>query len=88
MLSTFKGKTQQSHAISSALSLHCYFDNNSSVQQTTHNDDLLICASKCQAGAFSPTATAIWMTLVCKSCLLLIILHNQQQQHQQKQQPS
>ena len=48
MLSTFKGNTQQSKVISSALSLHCYFDNNNnSVQQTTHNDDLLIWTSRC-----------------------------------------
>ena len=39
MLLTFKGKMQQSKAISSALTLHCYFDNNNnSVQQTAHKD--------------------------------------------------
>ena len=29
----------------------------------THNDNLLIWASRCQAVAFNPTATTIWMSL-------------------------
>ena len=44
MLSTIEGKMEQSKVIS-----HCIviFDNNNSVQQTTHNDDPLILASNC-----------------------------------------
>ena len=59
-----KGRCKQSKVFSSALPLHCYFDNNNnSVQQTTHNDDLLIWASRHQAVAFTPTATTIWTSM-------------------------
>ena len=64
MLTTLKEKMQQSKVISSALPLYCSFDNNNnSVQQTTHNDDVLIWASKCQSVAFTPITTSIWMSL-------------------------